>query len=839
MKKILFVLSFLLATTTFLLAQPATQTDTAWKKEYRGSATRINDLVHTKLKVKFDYDKSYLYGEAWITLQPHFYTTDSLTLDAKGMDIHKVALVDGKKMKELPFQYDKTFLRIHLDKMYKGGENYTVYIDYTAKPNEADVHGSAAINDAKGLYFINPKGETKNKPTQIWTQGETEATSVWCPTIDKPNQKTTEEIYMTVPAKYVTLSNGKLMSQQKNADGTRTDYWKMDLPHAPYLFFMGVGDYAIIKDKWKNKDVDYYVEKEYAPVARKIFGLTPEMIDYFSKITGVDYPWVKYAQITGRDYVSGAMENTTATLHSDVAQQDARELVDGNIWESTIAHELFHQWFGDYVTTESWSNITLNESFANYSETLWAEYKYGKDAGAEQNYDDMQGYLRSHSGNKDLVRFYYRDKEDVFDAVSYNKGGRILNMLRHQVGDAAFFAALHEYLTANKFKSAEAQQLRLAFEKITGRDLNWFFNQWYYGSGNPDVDINYVYDDANGTVQVIIDQKQKSGNIFQMPIDIDIYNGAQKVRHHVWANDAIDTFTFHYTKRPDLVNVDGDKIMLWTKDDHKTLDNYIFQYKNAGNYVDRREAIEFAANHLDDEKAVDLLKTALNDPYHGLRQLALSKVDLNKDAIKTGFESTILTIAKNDKYAPVRASAIALLGQYKNKEFAGLFTKAVKDSSYTVSGNALTALSDIEPDAALSLAKQLSNEPSKGKLESAILVAFVKSGDESMTDKVLNSFANMPLSQGKFQFLGTLSSFLSNVKNTDKVKRGVEEIVNFRDAIPAQIQSQTSPFINGMVIKKILMSKEKDLKAEPNDTGLENLVNYIKSVLPDADKKSF
>ena len=821
------------------MAQPATQTDTAWKKEYRGSATRINDLVHTKLKVKFDYDKSYLYGEAWITLQPHFYTTDSLTLDAKGMDIHKVALVDGKKMKELPFQYDKTFLRIHLDKMYKGGENYTVYIDYTAKPNEADVHGSAAINDAKGLYFINPKGETKNKPTQIWTQGETEATSVWCPTIDKPNQKTTEEIYMTVPAKYVTLSNGKLMSQQKNADGTRTDYWKMDLPHAPYLFFMGVGDYAIIKDKWKNKDVDYYVEKEYAPVARKIFGLTPEMIDYFSKITGVDYPWVKYAQITGRDYVSGAMENTTATLHSDVAQQDARELVDGNIWESTIAHELFHQWFGDYVTTESWSNITLNESFANYSETLWAEYKYGKDAGAEQNYDDMQGYLRSHSGNKDLVRFYYRDKEDVFDAVSYNKGGRILNMLRHQVGDAAFFAALHEYLTANKFKSAEAQQLRLAFEKITGRDLNWFFNQWYYGSGNPDVDINYVYDDANGTVQVIIDQKQKSGNIFQMPIDIDIYNGAQKVRHHVWANDAIDTFTFHYTKRPDLVNVDGDKIMLWTKDDHKTLDNYIFQYKNAGNYVDRREAIEFAANHLDDEKAVDLLKTALNDPYHGLRQLALSKVDLNKDAIKTGFESTILTIAKNDKYAPVRASAIALLGQYKNKEFAGLFTKAVKDSSYTVSGNALTALSDIEPDAALSLAKQLSNEPSKGKLESAILVAFVKSGDESMTDKVLNSFANMPLSQGKFQFLGTLSSFLSNVKNTDKVKRGVEEIVNFRDAIPAQIQSQTSPFINGMVIKKILMSKEKDLKAEPNDTGLENLVNYIKSVLPDADKKSF
>ena len=145
----------------------------------------------------------------------------------------------------------------------------------------------------------------------------------------------------------------------------------MDLPHAPYLFFMGVGDYAIIKDKYKNIPVDYYVEKEYAPVAKKIFGETPAMIGFFEKIIGVPYPWPKYEQIVGRDYVSGAMENTTATLHQESAYQNARQLVDGNSWEEVIAHELFHQWFGDLVTTESWSNITLNESFADYSETLW------------------------------------------------------------------------------------------------------------------------------------------------------------------------------------------------------------------------------------------------------------------------------------------------------------------------------------------------------------------------------------------------------------------------------------------------------------------------------------
>ena len=239
MKKLLFVL-LLIISGQVLPAQPTAMKDTSWKKEYRETASRINDLVHTKLDAKFDYDHSYLNGKVWITLKPHFYSTDSLTLDAKGMDIHKVALTNGATMKELKYTYDGWLLRINLGKKYKGGEAYTVFIEYTAKPNEVEVKGSAAINDAKGLYFINPKGEEKDKPTQVWTQGETEATSVWCPTIDKPNQKTTDEIYMTVPAKYVTLSNGRLVNQKKNADGTRTDYWKMDLPHAPYLFFMGV-----------------------------------------------------------------------------------------------------------------------------------------------------------------------------------------------------------------------------------------------------------------------------------------------------------------------------------------------------------------------------------------------------------------------------------------------------------------------------------------------------------------------------------------------------------------------------------------------------------------------
>jgi aminopeptidase N len=827
-KPALLLFSGLLSGTLFLRAQESPAAgDESWKNVYRASATKYNDLINTRLDVKFDYGKSYMYGKEWVTLKPHFYPTDSLTLDAKGMDIHEVAVMKEGKKTLLKFDNDGMFLRIHLDKTYKNKDRYTIYIDYTSKPNELKVKGSAAITDAKGLYFINPKGEDKEKPTQIWTQGETEANSAWFPTIDKPNQKTTEEITMTVPAKYVTLSNGKLIGQKQNGDGTRTDHWKMDLPHAPYLFFMGVGDYAIVKDSYKGKDVNYYVEKEYAPVARRIFGHTPEMIAFYSRITGVDYPWPKYDQIVGRDYVSGAMENTTATLHAEAAQQDARELTDGNAWEDVIAHELFHQWFGDLVTTESWSNITLNESFADYSETLWNEYKYGKDAGDAVNYSGIQSYLRQpENATKNLVRFHYKDKEDVFDQVSYPKGGRILNMLRNYVGDSAFFKSLNLYLTTNKFKSAEAQNLRLAFEEITGQDLNWYWNQWYYGSGHPKLTIDYVYNDNAKKVQVIVNQTQETGKIFRLPIAIDIYNGSAKERHKVWIENKTDTFTFAYNDYPTLVNVDGDKVLLCEKKDNKTLDNYIAQYKYAGLYVDRREAIDYCSKHQDDAKALDLLKTALKDRYFRLREYTLGKIDLKRDAVRSAFEPLIAGLATHDPSRVVKAKAIEELGSYANPAYKSLFIQAASDSSYSVSGNALEALSVIDSAGAYAIAKKLIREPAKGDLTAAINQILIKSGDESNFDVISDNFDKMPTGSNKFQFVGPYATLVGKVTNMDKVKKGVDLLVKFREAIPQAYRNQTDPYINNAL---------SGIAAKKKAAGLQDQVDYVQSKL----KKGF
>lgn len=824
MKKNLTILSLLALSLTSAFAQTEEKADTAWKHEYRATPEKTHALIHTKLEASFDIPNSQLKGNVWLTLKPHFYPSNTLVLDAKGMEIGYVGIQKGANRTKLDFTYDGLLLNIKLDKVYKNNEPYTVYIQYLAKPSEFKSKGSNAITDARGMYFINPKGVEKNKPTQIWTQGETEATSVWVPIIDKTNQKTTQEFYLTVPAKWVTLSNGKLMSQKPNTNGTRTDYWKMDQPHSPYLFFVGAGDFAVVKDSWRGKEVNYYVDKEYASVAKKIFGLTPEMMTFFSKITGVDYPWVKYSQITGHDYVSGAMENTTATLHSDAAHQDARELVDGNNWEGTIAHELFHQWFGDYVTTESWSNLTLNESFANYSEYLWDEYKYGKDRADATHYSAMQGYLGSGSEKKDLVRFYYSDKEDMFDAVSYNKGGRILHMLRNYIGDSAFFKSLNLYLTTNKYKTAEAHQLRLAFEEVTGKDLNWFFNQWYFGAGHPTLDITYSYDDASKKAMVVVKQTQKD-KLFQLPVAIDIYNGSNKIRHQVWVKNAVDTFSFDAAVKPDLINFDGDKILLGVKKENKTLEEYIHQYKYAGLYLDRREAIDFVAKKQDDAKAVAFMKEALNDKYSGLRSFALTKLDLKKAAV---IEATVESIAKKDPSRITRSRAVEILGNLKKPAYKALFTSLLNDSSYTLSAAALTALEKIDATAALAEAKRLSKQPMKGNLVEAIATALIKSGDESSFDEIIESYSKMGVTQAKFNLTSSLANFLGIIKNTEKVKRGVDEIVQFRNAIPEQFG--VTPVIDSF-LKTVIGKKETAKKSGEDVTALQEQIDYIKSKL--------
>jgi aminopeptidase N len=814
-----------LAFSPSLFAQTKTeQVDSSWKQNYRAVATKTNNLKHTKLVASFNYEKSQMNGEVWLKFQPHFYPTKTLVLDAKAMDIIEVALMKGTAKVKLSYLYDSLKLQIDLDKTYTAKESYTIYIKYIARPNEYKGKGSEAIKDAKGMYFINPLGTDKDKPTQIWTQGETEASSVWIPTIDQTNQKTTQEFYLKVPSKYVSLSNGLLVKQTDLKNGFREDVWKMDLPHSPYLFFIGIGDYAVIKDSFKGKEVSYYIERAYEKVARKIYGNTPQMIAYFENKLGVAYPWVKYAQISGRDYVSGAMENTTATLHSDAVQQDARELVDGNNWESTIAHELFHQWFGDLVTAESWSNLTVNESFADYSQTLWFEHSQGKDAGAFENYTGLRNYLSSPSdAEKNLVRFYYKDKEDVFDLVSYQKGGRILNMLRHLVGDDAFFASLNKYLTDNKFSNGSAIKLKLAFEAVTGKDLNWFFNQWYFGSGHPYVRIQQKYMADQQKVLVTIQQTQTQNKLFTLPVGIDVYVEGNRNHYEVWSKNKVDSFYFPAAVAPDNVNVDNDKILLWAKDESKPIEQYAYQMKHARNFMDRFEAASEAATNLKNPAAKAIIEAAIKDTFHVIRSIALNSY--NPTAIDAAMETQIIQIAQTDKVSTVREDAINVLSKINKPIFTPLYEKWVNDSSYTVAGAALAALEIVDSAKAIAIAKAFSKQTLKKRLNMVVTTILTKYGDEQMFDFVACTYGKLNIqSSEKFEMTMPFAQLLIKTTDPIKFKKGIDLIVEFREAIPQGYRVQTDPYFNFKILGDIIKAKKQKGETE--------LVAMVSAVLP-------
>jgi aminopeptidase N len=689
------------------------------RAEYHETRTVLTDIIHTKLEVNFDWSKSQMNGVAFITASPHFYAADSLFLDAQGMEIKSI-LLDNKP---LVYSYSNEVISIKLDRVYKKSEKYTVQITYIAKPEDlVKGGGSKAITDDKGLYFINPKAEDPSKMPQIWTQGETQSNSVWFPTIDSPNSKSTEEIFITVDSKYTTLSNGNLMGSKANNDGTRTDHWKQDLPHAPYLFMMGIGEFKVVKDFYTRKDsskmeVNYYVEPEWESSAKAIFGETPNMINYFSELLGVEYPWDKYSQIVVRDYVSGAMENTGAVVFGDYAYKNERELLDGND-QSTIAHELFHHWFGDLVTAESWSNLTLNESFANYSQYLWDEHKFGLDEAAYQAEIEAEGYFRSAETDSyhNLVWFDYDDKEEMFDGHSYNKGGRILHMLRSYIGDEAFFKGINLYLTNNKFKSAEFHQLRLAFEEVCGEDLNWFFNQWYVAAGHPILDFKQKENTVEKSVSVSIQQIQNIAlfPIFKLPIQIAVYDSLGKHLHKVIVDELKEEFTFTYQGQLKCVIVDDQQMLLAKIREEKPLKQYDFQYYNGISYKARKEAI-LNATSVNVADAERLILDALKDPFWYLRTLAIEKAPRLKNEYKAKGIEIIKNLAFTDSNSEVRSSAISYLSQnLEQKELESLLLERItNDQSYLVIATCLNEIGKLNPSLAVSVAKKLEGERSE------------------------------------------------------------------------------------------------------------------------------
>lgn len=702
--------------------------------EYIGAAPRVMDLVHTTLYLTPDFTTLTAKGKAILTLKPYFQAVDSFYLDAKSMKIEGVELLEDKKPTiTLSHQYDGKKILIRLPRTYKRNETLKIQVHYIAQPETVVNEGGRAITDNKGLYFINPHGKEKGKARQIWTQGETESTSAWVPTIDAPNEKMTHDLFVTVDDTLMTLSNGDYMSGSREANGKRTDYWKMEKPHAPYLLALVVGKFHVEESEWRNIPLGYFMDTRYTNSAKILFKNTPEMLEFFSNKMNYPYPWPKYDQVVVDDFVSGAMENTTLSIFGEMLHLNTRELLDQD-YEDVIAHELFHHWFGDLVTCESWGQLPLNESFATYGEYLWREHKYGRDNADEHRNDWLLNYLNEAEGKQvPMIRDFFESPEDMFDAHSYQKGGLILHMLRNYIGDEAFFEGLNLYLKRYEYKTAEIHNLRQCFEEVCGQDLNWFFQQWFFKEGHPRLLVNHNFYEAEAEDYHLyhIDVEQTTWDevgTYRLPTSITFYFGDSTYTEKLDIKESTFSQTWNMTRKPLYVSFDARNSVLCQIEEIKTDAEWLATLKHSNRVMERLAALDyFIENSFDMTMVQEACNIALGDAYPTVRVKAMDLIRrLEPDEIRA-FSQKIIDNAENHPKSAVRAAAFRLLAKYPLSDLLLTIDKGLADSSYRVNSATLSLLKAVDEDLAIMKAEQWALHPNdEVRITSLLILASSK-----------------------------------------------------------------------------------------------------------------
>jgi aminopeptidase N len=556
---------------------------------------------------------------------------------------------------------------------------------------------------ARGLYFLEPDEHVQDRPRQVWTQGQDEDSRHWFPCHDKPNVKMTFEIDVQVPRGWFALSNGALVKRDDKPNAKRWHYhWRMSEPLPSYLVTLVAGEFAELDGgKAAGVPVTYLVPKGHEAEGKRTFRRTPEMIEHFGKLIGVPYPWNKYAQVVVSDFIFGGMENTTATTMYEHILLDERAALDISS-DDIIAHELAHQWFGNYVTCRDWSHGWLNEGFATLFEHLDREHHLGQDELYFGLQDDFDAYLAEAHGRyrRPIVCQDYEAPIEIFDRHLYQKGALVLFMLRRLLGDHAFFAGVRVYLTRHARSIVETRDLMRAMEDVSGHGLEQFFEQWVYRAGHPELEVKVEHEAQVLTVTVKQTQKiDKETPVFAFPFTFEVTPVRGKtVRHTRNIDKALETIAIPCTERPSFVAIDSDFAVVADVRLDVPADMLRRQLKNGATARVRWLAASAVAKHPDPPSLDALAKSLSNDEeFWGVRV----KVALALGHTRLGAAFEILRANLKTKHPKVRRAVVQALGHFRTAEAAQeLKPIALKDRSYLVESEAARSLGQTRQSAA-------------------------------------------------------------------------------------------------------------------------------------------
>jgi aminopeptidase N len=732
---------------------------------------RVVDVEHLVLDLDVDPASDRIAGTATLTAKVIAPATRHVTLDAVELAIERVT-ANGK---QVTFHHDGKRLRVDLGAARAPGDELVLAIRYGGRPR-------------RGIYFIKPDPGYPDKPVQVWTQGQDEDSRFWFPCFDSPHEKATTELIATIPASLYALSNGRLV-EDRTADGKRVMHWRLDVPHSCYLVTLAVGDFAETLDRWRDIEVSYLVQRGREVDCQRTLARTPAMLELFSRQFGVVYPYPRYAQVFVADFIFGGMENTSATTLTDTVLLDERAALDQDV-DSLVAHELAHQWFGDLVTCRDWGEGWLNEGFATYSEYLWREHHEGRDAADLELDEWADAYFGEDAGRyrRTVATKLYDEPIDIFDHHLYEKGGRVLHMLRGVLGDEPFFGALAHYVKKHRHGVVETRDLARAVEEATGRVLDWFFSQWVIdGAGHPELEVATAWDPDTGVASVTVTQAQKVEGktpLFRIPTRLRFRVG--KADHDVEVDIVEKQHAFHVplAEAPSQIIFDPGRTVLAKCKTDKPESMWIAELAGATLAIDRGYAAR-ALSRTGGQAAEAALGTALKeDAFWAVRAAAATSLGtLRTDAAR----DALIAALGAERNPRARRGIVAALGNFRHDERAAdTLVKVIEkgDPSYFVEASACFALGQTRsPKAPAVLRGAAARESWTDIIRQLAYKGLAEARDDTAIGFLRDGLRWGRPSQGRRAAAMALASLVKGRRDRDarEVREWLEELLDDRD----------------------------------------------------------
>ncbi len=684
------------ALVVFALAVPAAaheQEDAPKPKIAFDASNRDFTQRHLTISVKPDMENGTISGWVKIRFAPLVDDFETLRLHCEDTTVHAVKDPQGNFLAK---RLEHGLLFVTMRAPLQRGEEGTVIVEYTSKPT-------------RGLYFHKPSHACPNRPTHMYSQGQGKDNRRWIPCYDHPDDRCSWDMHVEVAKTLTTVSNGVLVDQKDLGNGQRSDHWHFGSRSPTYLISLIVGTFETIKEKWEDVDLVYNGPPGRREELQRALDKTPEMMAFFSDYTGFKYPWPSYTQTFVWDFIYGGMENVTCTtlnmraLHTDKARPNYRS-------DGLVAHELAHMWFGDLMTCRTWEHLWLNEGFATYFTDLFFEHDFGRDEFLLRRRNQNQRYM-SGTPTPSKLGLTVSPRGDVpielMGGKAYTRGAAILHMLRKELGDDVFRGGIRHYVKRHQDQAVVSEQLRRCMEEVAGRDLEWFWDQWVYGSGYPKLDVEVSYEWA-GQATVRVKQKQpRTGgqSLFRINVPVRVGSNGKVTDLRIYREKHTFFLPYEPSGNAETTNemfpfvrfgVDGDLLMEVNL-----------------SYAEKGQAFHRAALALDPdytgrmdaalaleqygETAVTSVAWGLaNDPSWSVRETCAKVLG----RLGGGAAAMALLPATEDKDPRVRVAVVQALGGMSRKTAGPALTRMVQDPHPYVVSEVARALGKLKvPDA--------------------------------------------------------------------------------------------------------------------------------------------